>query len=380
MLPKEIILVVYSKLNTITDLYNLSAVSMTYYELMKQTEYYRELTKFNDTKKYLRLLMSKLCEKDNIIFPLIYKNYVNKINENIDEIKKIAYKCCKNGCIKNIEFLLNNNNFDDLTKTYMLSISCYSGNLNLVKQLLHINDNNFSTQAAMDMIIFAHRSGNPKLVSYLLKIKIIPKIILCPKTTPKLFEFILEFDFIDIVKDFCSDDREYVEGDVDYCLKKCAEFDSCESFKFLVDEFEVEDDLIEYCLIFAVTRNSYNIIKYIIENYDNIGLHSNVGNNIFSYLHQIRNKDLSYAKFIIHIYMDCNDNIQNENLRHSIDYIFIFSCLNDWFELASFVYKITIIRYSTSINIANYEGYISKQNINKIKKCEKNIKKSTLQM
>lgn len=373
MLPNEIISVIYSKLNTISDLYNLGAVSKTYYELMKQTEHYRELTKFNDTEKYIRLLMTKLCDTDNILFPLIYKNYVNKIDSNIDEIKKIAYKCCKNGCIKNVEFLLNNNDFDDLTKTYMLSISCYSGNLELVKKLLHVNDN-ISIHAATDMIIFAHRSGNSKLVSYLLNIDVIPKIILCPNTTPELFEFILEFDFINIVRDFCSDNYEYVENELDYFIKKCAEFDSYKSFKFLVNEFEVENDLIEYCLIFAVTRNSYNIIKFIIKNYDDIGLHSNVGNNIFSYLHQMRNKDLSYAKFIINIYMDHNDNIQNEHLRHSIDSIFIFSCLNDWFELASFVYKISIVRYSMSINVANYKGQVSEKDINKIKECEKIIK------
>ena len=61
-------------------------MSSTYYELMKQTEYYRELTN----------LMTKLCDTDNILFPLIYKNYVNKIDPNIDEIKKLH--------INNVEF------------------------------------------------------------------------------------------------------------------------------------------------------------------------------------------------------------------------------------------------------------------------------------
>lgn len=369
-LPEELIKQIITKSNTIIDFYNISTTSLYFYKIIKGTEHYKKLNKYKNNTKYMKLILSELCEKDNVIFPMIYNYYTDSGIIQDNEIQNIILKSCRNGCIENIKHLLKYNNpLDDLIKIRMLVLSCYGKNIKLVKKMLDWIDCDIPNCARVDMIVFAHYSSSVEVVKYLLKLSLIPKVLFSPPISGDLFGFILEFDMIDLAKDFCCDNREFVKDKIESILRKCAEFNSSNIFDFFMNGFYIKDIWIEENLMVAVVNNSYDIILYILT-YEIIELKLELCRKIFSFL--CEQKDINLAKLIINIYIDNHSNIDND-LVQTLDYIFIFGCLNDWLDLANFIYRTTIKRYSLRINTYNYIRYIAKENLEKIRKCEQFI-------
>lgn len=347
-IPDEIIYKIYLSTDTIYDFINIGSTTKKNYQIMENSNSYLDLNSHNFEKNHIPLLLDRVCYKDSEIFPLVLKTYNKKFKSNINNILE---NCCKYGSIKNVNYLLNNYTFSNEYLKSLYSLVCYSNNLELIKQFTCYAD----VTTILNGLSIALFTQNTDTVKYLSKyIKKEMKFVM----TEESFQYAINNDLDKIVKLYVYYDIEYINRGYKYYIEECARFDSYKSMKILIERYKIGNNFLEKCLLLAFNKNSYCVINYIFSYINSIKLYFNIWQKLLISISEFNTK-ITFEKFkyLLDIYFFYNKN--NLDVIHSIDFIYIFCMLSNWWHYIDYLQYSVFNKYNIKLIAENYKKFIT---------------------
>lgn len=147
----------------------------------------------------------------------------------------------------------------------------------MVKKILNWIDFDITPNTKLVMIILARCNESIDILKYCANherfknifepVRRTIKNILKPRKTVNLLDIALEFDVIDLIKNFCYANRQFCNNKLESITEKCAKFNSLNIYKFIMDEFDLSIQLIKNNLIVAIANDSHDIAAYLMPNY-----------------------------------------------------------------------------------------------------------------